>query len=240
MQPEPIIPVQSTPIPVTPPIPIVPQPKSHKTLLIVTILLFVFFTTAVGAYLFGKSQTSSSVTAPVAELTPTPTATPTVDLTSDWQTYSNSQYGLSFRFPPTLNSDSCGISGPAKEGAISLLCLGDPNTIQPNSDKSFNGFAIYIQDLGTQTFRSYIDNEKKLQLGWADAMGGGQQNNATETNLLVGGKEAVVLQGYSWDSITRIYLELPNKKVLIIAKTEESNGSFALFDQILSTFKFTE
>ncbi|MBI2310083.1 hypothetical protein HYU89_04275 [Candidatus Collierbacteria bacterium] len=177
---------------------------------------------------------------PVSSPTPEPVA-PAVDPTADWKTYTSISYGFSFKHP-NMDEKCCGISGAVSNNPANVIVLADISTTTPGTDAPFDGLSVYAVEKGNTTFSQYIEKEKAALKKQFEIMADpGQPHMGKVVENIVSGQKAVSLVDYSWDRITRTYFEHPNGKyILEVSKTEQSPGHFKLFDQILSTFKFTD
>ena len=122
--------------PVTPPEPpiISPQPPQKKsfTWLIILVILFLLASTGVLAYQYYqlKTQTINSTpsSSPVAvnpSLAPFPTPTPSQDPTADWKTYTNSVDNFSFKYSSTWIIDTQGEKGDERQENIQVKLTKD-------------------------------------------------------------------------------------------------------------------
>jgi hypothetical protein len=163
--------------------------------------------------------------------------------TSDWKKYEYKSYDFSFEYPAELDKiDECVVGPMVKESASkNLICLRFMTPADGSGNDKLYGLVISIQDMGPLSFHNYIENRKKIQASWVDSsIPTPQKPHGKEITKVIGGKEAVELDGYSWDELSRIYIKLSDSKVLFITKADYPKGSFNTFDQILSTFKFLE
>ncbi len=169
----------------------------------------------------------------------TPTPAPT-DETASWKTYSNSELGFEFKYPPTLEEKGSISGGPSAENLPSLLTLSDPSTGAEGTDKPFNGLSIYYVISSQTSLQQFVANEKKSMITMTKSFDGiDTSNQGKQWSLTIGDKEAFGLQGYIPFSITYYYVQL-KKGYLIFAVSEESKGRFTkTVDQMLSTFKFS-
>lgn len=161
------------------------------------------------------------------------------EIATDWKVYTNEQYGFSFQYP-NLSDTCCMIAGPAYGNAELIIALADESTVQPDTDAWFDGLAIYVVPNDENlAFDEYIKREKEALLEQREATGQESGLPRTEAQITVGGQKGMFLQGYSWDHVIKMYVPFPGKQtLLVISKTEKSEGSFEVFGQILSTFEF--
>lgn len=163
----------------------------------------------------------------------------------DWKIHTNGQFGFSFKYPSRLSiCNKCQISGPASSSANNLVVIVDVPTLRRGTDAPFDGLAVYIDpNPNNLSLVNYIEAEKRelLQKFRAFTQQAPPQQGVEQTFKLKK-QPGIILKNYSWDNITRFYVLLPERQILILTKTAASNQSqFNIeFDQILSTFKFLE
>ncbi len=179
-----------------------------------------------------QTATKSSTT---AELKPVKQQIP------GWLMY-QSEY-LSFEHPSRLKS-CCGIQTTAldsKEKEVKQIAvLGDVPETDLGSGRHFDGLAIDV-DINPQktSFDKYVENEKNAwkqnYLEFTQRL----SEKTSESELIVNGQKGMILKGYTWFGADILYVPFPdNQKILIIAKTEKTAGSFTEFDQVLKTLRF--
>lgn len=157
---------------------------------------------------------------------------------ANWKTYVNAHYGFSFRHPNLL--ECCTIAGPASGNPERIITLV-PKFPPKGVDEPFDGLAMYVDQLSREDFQTYLAKEKQAELQNYYAFTGEEApERGRELPINVGGRKGVLLRGYTWDRIDRIYVLFPdNQKVLVIAESQESEGSFnTIFSEILSTVRF--
>jgi hypothetical protein len=174
---------------------------------------------------------------PPPEVTPTPTpvATPTPipPIPADWKTYTNTKLGYIIKFPKDwyFYEDM---------NMVSNKKLQPEQTVSPETqDKEFFGIKITI-----------FDKEQSLSLDkWIDS---GVWWPATEIamehpqplfreTINLAGIEGKRLEyGTEQASAVYVFLEKEKSKVYQINSQLDSPGERDIFDQILSTFRFTD
>lgn len=242
-------PVSTTPQPVPaaspPPTKTPTSPKSKKKLWIVLIIIVLFLIIVGGASAFFIIQESSQTPTP----TPTPvlqTPTPTSDPTADWQTYTNTEFGFSFKYPQnmktscTFDSDDCSFDsfvGPGR-GPENFIWL----TIIPVDSSERK----HYYNSGESTIDSFLNakpNEKVVDNPVPEAA-----DFFTYTRLDDISLDNVPVKVFEnnnpWESkegtISRRIIFTKNNYIYTIgAYIESEDISLELFNQILSTFKFT-
>lgn len=221
--------------------PVIQLPSKSNSFLIIllSILLFIALTIA-GFFAFQTQKLVKELRVVRDELTQTPTAStkptsdPTADLSraesKDWKTYSNSKYNFTFKYPKYLENRGS-IAGPYTGTSIAIQSFSDAKTMREGTDAPFDGFSLYfVTDTKAQNFETFIQNEKfAMDNAEYAAMSG-----ARRVNLLANGVAFVTdMRGY-------YYFPSADGKQVVVLGYIQLNQSFKLvFDQILSTFKFT-
>lgn len=183
-------------------------------------------------------QALGPYTPPSVSESPTLTAQ---DQTGNWKTYSNSSYGVAFKYPVKLSVYG-EISGPATNQAIRLISLGDETTGIPGTDGAFDGLSVYVVPNPTkQSLNDFVEDEKGKLIEFAEIFNGPtDQSKQVDKVITVAGEPARKVSGYSWDGIIRYYVQLPGGNFLEISELNSSSSFPNIFQQILSTFEFTD
>ena len=228
-----------------------PPPANSKFKLPILISLIIFLIivgTVSAAYLFLNTNKQkactmeakicpdgSSVgrTGPNCEFAPCPTPKPETDPTANWQTYTNSDYGFSFKHP-NLSGDCCKISGPITGTADEIITLGDYSTGREGSDAPFDGLSVSVEpNIGSLSLDQYVNQEKQGQS--KNPFCGGV--DAQSTSTLAQRRMIRLSCKYNWEVLITSFPN--NREFLVINMTEASEDSFKeVFEQILSTFTF--
>lgn len=164
------------------------------------------------------------------------TATPTPNPTANWKTYSNSQYGFSFKYNSSyLKEGSGSISGPSSP-TEPLVTFGHIDPQAAGTDRNFDGFSITIvRDTSNLSFNQYIDNEIAVFQKDSRGISVENRNNFSLGNLTGG----AYLKDTNYD-INMYYFPFPdNKNFIVFGQTSVNSNFNNQFNQILSTFKFT-
>ncbi len=199
-----------------------------------------------GFYLAKKQSTLPLVVKTIPTVTPSLSPTPvTQDETANWKTYSNTQYGFSFKHPNLDDlTNTIGIAGPqdTTNNLKPVVEFADKTTIKmPNTDAAFDGFAIYVVSNSQKyTLSQYIELQKKsLTIMSEEFQGSSYVDQTQQLSLSVGNQQAVLLTN-TGDHVDRVYIGFPdNSQFLVIGKIQSNNRFNDTFNQILSTFKFT-
>lgn len=242
-------PIQPTTTPVPPVVApaITPvQPKSSQLPIVLLSLLSLTFLSGM-VYFYIQTQSlkqvanpptpttspSTQTPNPVLEST-TPSPTPTDNTTSGQQTYTNTKYGFTFKYPASLSSNEGVVGGPYTGTPIAIKTFSDPATLREGTDAPFDGFTLYvITDTKANNFKEYM--EKELLAAQNNPYGDGK--NITVNHGFAGSSIAIN------SNITQHYRPSSDEKTIIVfseIKSSDQNNFAKSFDQILSTFKFTE
>lgn len=187
----------------------------QKGFISIILTLFILAVAAVAGYSYlGENLSQISLPAPKALVTPAPTNTKE---TANWKTYTNSKYGYSIKYPSQWNTNSPP-SGPG------ILIGQGPNEDQINIDTSLTKNAIMVESC-KQTQQVFLDNIPASRC---------------EFTQEISGERGVV---YNPPIVSKtVYIEaLHNGQYYsIVLTSDETSDKFKIFNQILSTFKFTD
>ena len=179
-------------------------------------------------------------TAAMQSNSPTPTPRPENTFlkaspasTQSWETVENTEFGFTIKHPAALNDICCEIDGPMNGSPKKIIVLADvpvSETLDP--EKKFDGVAIHVVTMDTgQSFEQYVDAEKTSLItqcqAFTDIGASCTTDDDKETDVTVNGNSGVLLEGYSWANIDRVYFPLGDGlHVLVFSKTEASGQSF--------------
>ncbi|MFH2019170.1 MAG: PsbP-related protein [bacterium] len=135
---EPVIPPVSQPV-VDP----VKQVVLKKSPLIPILIILLILALAVAIYFFLQSR--MIISTPITSEGSTPAPTANIDLTADWQTYTNLRYHYSFKYPSdwkisfedTYQYSNVTISSPSDKSINVVQFTGNPEADKPNFTKNF-------------------------------------------------------------------------------------------------------
>lgn len=230
------LPPQQPPIPpqnVNP----VPPPQHKNWIKWVLIIVFVVLLASITTYFVLTFQSQKPPPPQIVQTTPSPTPTP--DPTANWKTYTNTKYGFTFKHP-SLDDTCCDVSPPSQNLEL-IASFGDKSTVLPQSDKPFNGFSVYVEPNPNKiSFKMYLNNAKlQLLQTLKNEIGPRPLQPPQESSILIGSRTGTMLSNYRWAVVDVFIPLLDNQRIVVIAKEGGENFT-TLFDQILSTFKFTE
>lgn len=180
------------------------------------------------AYFVGQKSISKNYNT----YSPTPTLT-NLEQNSDWTTYLRYSDTYTFKYPSNFDEQGI-VSGPISGNPVFIRTFSDPDTIVEGTDTPFDGFSLYKVNIGNLDMKSYIDQEKQYFNEAPTTREGG----VVESQVEVGKQQVYTLKVR--DNIDLYYIPLPVSKDLIVFSRVYANQSFVkIFDEILSTFKFT-
>lgn len=211
------------------------HPHGHhfipSKLMILLLFILLVIAGASGIYLSNSKSKPQPTPKPTPTVNPLPTPT---DETANWKTYENTKYGYTIKLPPNWSmkaatEDPLGETCSAVNGTENILELSK-NSIK---ECGFIGEMLPPQDIDitiwvTSAFQdiySILSNPGKITIGGIEATRYKFKDNAEFPNV----------------QDTRIYLNHNNKGYIIYLR-EDSGGNFLdlIYNQILSTFKFTD
>lgn len=157
---------------------------------------------------------------------------------NNWDIVRVTSHGITFKHPK-MNYTCCGIQGPLTGNPGEVIVLANTSTITEGTNKPFDGMAMYMifKDEGI-SLNDYLNTEKEELLKKYEEVKGVRGENAREEDVNLSGKSGKLLKGYAyWGDV--YYLQLDDKHILYITKTDESDGSFNdTFKKILETLQF--
>lgn len=198
------------------------------------VLSLIFVLSLSGLVFYFQSQIT---TLKSAKMTPIPTPT------STWQTYKNEKYGFEFKYPSTLKL-SVKNNIPTLQHSIPYKNYGDCDMsgLTNREYDSFEDFNISfeIKPKNFHTYDYFDGDYKNGDISGKYSYSGAEGCGFTEYYLNYGDKTLLVrknsVQAFSGIST---YWNEQLDKILAIPGVISSTESSQLFDQILSTFKFT-
>ncbi|MFA6007720.1 MAG: hypothetical protein WC784_03725 [Candidatus Shapirobacteria bacterium] len=187
-----------------------------KSTIFLLILLAIFFTSTLYLLYLNFNKPST----PTTGVIPTETIVPTIDPTADWQTYTNTAFGISFKYP---------------DSGYSICPESDFLSIFQEKNLDCNGI---VYEIPLISFRNYytVDFSKQMPIST-------RKVNIDKVQIIINKYQFV---STSYDVSTTKIIEiatipLKEKNIQFYAFGNKSNfqESEDLFSQILSTFKFT-
>jgi hypothetical protein len=204
--------------------------KGFAQIIILILLIIVLAVVGYFAYKNYKSTVTSSPT-PSVTTTSIPISSASPSATLNWKTYENTNAQLSFKYPAQITEmldTEGGVSGPVSGNANPIVSFADKTTVHSGTDAPFDGFSIYeieVDKLGT-SFDTYITNEVNAV-------------KSSPVKVLIGSQNYTYID--SETNIRRYFILSPdNKRIIIFSRINSTTGFLNTFDQILSTFKFTQ
>lgn len=206
----------------------VPEPKAKFPViyLILSLLILVFLAST--AFLFYQNmQLKNMLASYQTQPTVSPTATtyqspvPTTDLTANWKTYTNNYWKISFKYPDTLLK-SCPNYLTEKEG----IGFWESDFTCPDGHDVFPEIGLTGYDLGKYTESKTPSKTETIIID------GKQEQKKTYLYNESDGPAAGLKQSIN------VVIALPNGTIVMYQLGDDVTKQ-KLFDQILSTFKFT-
>ena len=171
-------------------------------------------------------------TGPNCEFSPCPT--PTQDPTTNWKTYTNSQFGFSLKYPPSVTTGFVVFDGGA--GGNNLLGLKGPN-YKENTDFG-SGMAIWASNIaGSDPKTATVIDRQSIKQNEAAGFGQNFDLSCAVKETKIGNSASALLQ--TCNKVPAQFIYVQNSKGIITRLTTLSAGNYQpLIDQILSTFTF--
>lgn len=224
------------------------QPYSSSKLPLILIGLALILAAGFGGAYLGKFLYAPKTPAggpATIQTTPTgtPSMMPTIDPIASWKTYTNTQYGFSFRHPNLDDfTDTVGIAGPQEiTNPKPVVQFADKSTItMPNTDAAFDGFAVYVVPNSKKyTLSEYVRSQREaLTKMFKEFRGSGYNDQTQESSFIIDNQQTVLLTN-TGDHVERVYVIYPDsQKFLVIGKIQTNVNFKNTFDQILFTFRF--
>lgn len=168
-----------------------------------------------------RSGKKLAPTTPASVQSNSATSTPATVDTSGWKTYTNSQYGFSFMYPPQWNTNNLGA-----ETAVYFVSVKVPD----------QSSTVNVSWIPSSTILHFTDLTDYInaQYGPADII---SKKNITQSGI----SWTILTTSPSWANGQQVVeaLAYQNGIVYKIYSQNDSNN-LPLFNQVLSTFKFTK
>ena len=214
--------------------------KSNFVILLLAILLFISLAIT-GFFAFQTQKLVKELTLLRTEPTPVATIEPMADPTANWKTYTTTKYTL--RYPSEwIVDDKCTkLSFPNND-----FCIFSPDyrPVTKKVDPGDGGSDTVTEyNIGTLLHISLIDNTE-FKLDWFCKPGGPAIVDNCREKTINGNKYAIRELGsypYPTSAIDAAFL-LNDKRLVNLTLSfskEKRTEDFQVFDQILSSFKFT-
>lgn len=196
------------------------------------ILIVLLIAVGIGGYLLYQKQ-PKQIFQPqnpaISQSSPTPSLSVTSvkkdDETANWKTYTNSNAGLSFKYPLDCESPRDGVS------VISLRCYADKNI-----DRSA-GTVITNNDL-VVTINYEKNNDNESLEGYFNRMKKSYPKMVNVRDLIINGEPAKAWVSEGQLVNNEFYHVISKGKSIDVVKHPVSTSKQPIFDQILSTFRF--
>ena len=202
----------------TPPVtPEVPKPNNNLIIVLVTILILVV-AGSLGYWAYQNYLTKQPA-APTTSATPFPTPTPTSDLTANWKIYTNADIGFSIKYPESW------VVKPSQAPRLASFDTGMASGVTDPKTREF--FIAYNNNISDLT--KWLSDNQTGTIISSKTIGGNQFS-------VINGGAMFLSREYAIEIRTNNYIRF----VLEPVENGKENEFDNLFNQILSTFKFTQ
>jgi hypothetical protein len=216
---EPQIPaIPTPPAPVAPPIPPVFAKKNNAVVILLSALLLVAISVATFFY-FQTQKLANQLTQLQTSVSSSPSPTATSDVTVSWKTYEDKKWKFSLKYPQEFFT-ACNYSD--SKG----LMLWGPNFGCPEGHDIF--YTISATGYEEKDYKPYKKASKSEKIILAG-------KNATKNTYVFDESDGPL---YGLHEETEIIVPLQSGLIQIVLLGQDAK-SRVFFDQILSTFKFT-
>ena len=231
-KPEPLEEKPTSAIKETPPQIYTFRAKSRLFLIITSIIILIIS----GGYFLGNYQNRSQNNSPMPTLAPKPTAK-TSDSIANWKTYTNKEYKFSLKYPENLKIKEKNLL------ANNIIAFGMEKA-QPFSN--YFGFSIEVHKVEISTnLKAWLKNyviEKQLFGAKSSSIVASAlhpyKNNELEGFTFNGGVEYINNKDFTINGY--VFAKKDNFIYEFICINPQEKNAEELFNQILSTFKFTD
>lgn len=230
--------------------PLEDQPIQSKKLVIILSIIVALFAFGVGGYFLGANknqaapQSQQATISPTTIVQPTPTNTsmPTKNSTTDWQTYTNPDYGISLKYPTDAVTSTQTLYSMLSKSSNGLNIA--PPYQEPYS--KWYTFDLVVQDnLQSLDAKTIINNYAEDIRKNCSPPACGTPKMITDTlkqykNVAIDGY--IFHIGAETDSAMVVHVR-ENKTYIFRVSGDQGNVTdygLNIFDQILSTLKFTK
>lgn len=187
------------------------------------------------------SPMASSISTLRPSLPPDP-----IDPATGWRVYTDSKYGFTFKYPefgstykyPDLCSNCLG--WPLTGDPWAIIAVSETDSTDLGNDRPANGFEVSVGPNPERlSLKEYVSEETKLLRDNIYSCGEFKGTEIIEVNNVEG--IHLICSELEDKSVTDEFVfQIPNsQQILIFTRMSKNKGSFEVFNQILSTFKFT-
>jgi len=228
-------PISPTPAPVVSPTQVL-LPTHHIRWKLIGVIFIIALFAGFEAYYFINKSIPEAV---IPVFTPRPTST----VPADWKTYWNRQYGFEVKYPGDKfyqqDEERSLIGGVLNEKGVGIF-LVDTTMTDAMCESFKTGELVQCAKVGLHFLginkASVAMIQKLKSIGY---------NESDFKNKIIAGKTATVFNlGFEGDGATYYFLPTNESATIVIIHDYNKYGtritSVELFDQILSTFKFTK
>lgn len=190
---------------------------------IILVIVIIIFVGVVGYFAFVKKSE------PIVQQ-----PTPTLDKTANWETYTNSQYGFSFKYPPTwavIETRDAILVAPRQDEANGITFQYVPSA---QKEKSLN--VLCPLPSGDQAINSIVDTIHNVECKNLESANGVRYARGINTGQFQFDKRKQ-LNGWFLNSKVQVYVSVPFTDI----SGEElptSSEIISAFDGIMQSIKF--
>lgn len=205
--------------------PILPeQPRQNNFLVILLSILLLISVGVAGFFAYQTQMLVKELTAMKSASTPVSSEELKNDPASDWKTYSNSKYGLSLKYPSdwTIKTDP--------------IYSTNPRLVTFDTKMSTN-----LQPMEYQNREFFIAHHNNIK-DMASWIAENYQGATVVNNIKINNNDFLVINGGIQARAREYAIKIGENSYLrfVLEPVDKEDEFDELFDQILSTFKFTE
>lgn len=202
---------------------------------IILVVVIVVLLGVVGYFTFVKKpkpvaqQLAPTQVANTPKSSPAPTPAPD-DPTANWKTYTNTQYGIEFKYPNNWETDAYDTNA---NNSFSIHFTNYKVKDRVDCSK-FIGMEIQAGHTIEGSFDAFVKSE-------VNNIGMGPSGNLTP--IIIGGHAAYKVENSGWDSACGgpgYFIQESSTKYVYIFSGRGKETDQKIIDQIISTFKFTK
>ena len=210
--------VDPQPQPTTPPVEQTPPKRKPSTVKIIMSIIILLLLSALGSLIYQNNQLKSQISyKPMETSAPSLEPTPTPNPTANWNSYTNTAFDYSIKYPLTFLTQNMSAGAGTSEALPTSTHLYVYNT---EDEKHYLNRYVNIEHLGLIIPKS---------------------NGYNETNTTVGNKSAIKYTSTDPEVLFDIYvINFDNDQGGLEIYVSKSEDKQQIAEQILSSFEFTD
>ena len=214
------------------------EPQNESGAVRPWLLILLLAVILIGAGLWGWQywMSKTKTVTPITIVTPTVSSTPTTVSTADWKTYTNKDFGFSFKYPNDWNLTE------NKPSTINNTIVSVTKTVKKDGHMGMIPGEVGI------TFYTSTKSATELRANDTNNQADSLIKNVSKSEIKLGSTNILVS---SWDNMTtddggpfhvKSYYSVTNPTLFtnIVFPIKGSDGLSEISDQILSTFQFID